>query len=117
MSEQMRSPRQGEIYFWPAVPVEHPMGPEPHRWVVVSSDTFNDHAGHVLACPVTSYPPREIDVGVRRTPHNSLQHDSAMIAAMITPIPKSKLTSAIGRVDRRTVGQVVDRLSIIIDAD
>ncbi len=117
MNEPMRNPRQGEIYFWPDVPTEHPMGPESHRWVVVSSNTFNEHAGHVLACPVTSYPPREIDVVLRRTPHNSLQRDSAMIAAMITPIPKSMLSSAIGRVDKRTVGQVVDRLSIIVNAD
>ena len=93
------------------------MGSNPHRWVVVSSDTFNEKARHVLACPVTSYAPTEIDVSIRRTPYNSLRYDSTMVSAMITPVLKSKLTSAIGRVDKATVGQVVDRLSIIIEAD
>ncbi len=111
------TPRQGEIYTWPDVPPDHPMGSKPHRWVVVSSDTFNEKGRHVLACPVTSYAPTEIDVGIRRTPHNSLQHDSAMVPAMITPILKRRLTSAVGRVDKSTVHQVVDRLSIIVDAD
>ncbi|MGQ9648608.1 MAG: type II toxin-antitoxin system PemK/MazF family toxin [Phycisphaerae bacterium] len=54
----MADPRQGEVYAWPAVKDNDPMGSrQTHGWVVVSRDAFNESSGHVLACPLTSYAP------------------------------------------------------------
>ncbi len=111
-----RDPRQGEMYFWPEVSENHPMGEADHRWVVISSDRFNTHSQHVLACPVTSYPATALDIAVRPTPHNGLRHDSSVLPRMITPILKSELGTPCGRLGFDIVKQTVPRLQMIVEA-
>ncbi|MBI4579225.1 MAG: type II toxin-antitoxin system PemK/MazF family toxin [Planctomycetes bacterium] len=110
----MPYPRQGEVYFWPAIPANHPMGSKTRRWVVVSCDRYNQHSDSVLACPVTSHPPDPLDVAVSRTPHNGLDHDSAMVCDLVSPILQDELTSPVGRVSFDIVEQVLDRLRMIV---
>ena len=92
------------------------MGAKPRMWVVVSRDIFNRGSRHVLACPLTSYPARAIDVEVPATPHNPLRHTSSLLAAMITPIAKEQLGECVGRLGRGTIAPVVDRLRMICEA-
>lgn len=108
--------RQGEVFHWPQTP-GHPMGPKGHMWVVISSDVFNRHNSHVMACPLTSHPATELDVAVRKTPHNFLAHDSALRVGMMTPIAQEELQhDPIGRLPFGIVKQVTDRLRIIVEA-
>lgn len=109
-----RHPRQGEIFFWPDVPENHPMGTKRRRWVVVSCDPYNRHSESVLACPVTSHPPDLLDIAIPKTPHNRLDHDSAMEANLITPILKEELGAPVGRVTFEIIAQVVDRMTMIV---
>lgn len=111
----MPDPRQGEVYHWPAGK-PHPMGTKPHMWVVVSRDSFNQGSRHVLACPLTSYPARGIDVEVQATPHNPLSHTSALLATMITPVRKDQFGRCLGRLGRRVIAQVLDRLRMVCEA-
>jgi mRNA-degrading endonuclease toxin of MazEF toxin-antitoxin module len=112
----MAEPLQGEVYVWPDVKPNHPMGAKPRIWAVVSRDRFNAHSSHVLACPLASYPPNALDIEVKATPHNRLDHDSALVPRMITPILKDELTSPRGRLPRNVVAQVLDRLRMILEA-
>ena len=113
----MAEPQQGEIYHWPEVRANHPMGDHKiHMWVVVSRDAFNRHSNHVLACPLTSYPPTEIDIEVKATPHNRLSHNSALLARMITPILKEELSTPVVRLPASVVGHVLESLRLIIEA-
>lgn len=112
----MASPLQGEVYYWPAVKANHPMGDrKTHRWVVVSRDAFNQASAHVLACPLTSYPPTLLDIQVKATPHNRLDHDSSLLPRMITPILKEELDEAIARLPKEATRQVLDRLRMITE--
>jgi mRNA-degrading endonuclease toxin of MazEF toxin-antitoxin module len=112
----MTEPLQGEIYFWPAIKDNHPMGDKKvHRWVVVSRDAFNEKSSHVLACPLTSHPPTAIDVAVKATPHNRLDYDSALLPRMITPILKEELGKPIARLPKAETSQVLDRIRMIIE--
>lgn len=111
----MANPQQGDVYQWPAVSKSHPMGDEPHMWVVVSRTIFNRDSDYVLACPLTSYPATQIDVEVRATPHNPLRHTSALLAKMITPIKKSELGSCRGHLPSSVVSEVLDRIRMIIE--
>ena len=106
---------QGGIYRWPDVPENHPMGHKRRMWVVVSRDAFNEHADHVLACPLTSYPPTALDIAVKRTPHNLLDHDSSMLPRMITPILKSELGDALGQVSREPMQMILEKLRLILE--
>ncbi len=107
---------QGEIYYWPKLPAEHPMGQKSHMWVVVSSTVFNQTHNHVMACPLTSHHATAIDVAVPDTPHNPLSHESALRVSMMTPVPRRHLSDPVGRLPFRLVQQVTDRLQIIIEA-
>ena len=107
---------QGEIYLWPRLPPDHPMGQKQHMWVVISSTVFNEANSHVMACPLTSYPATAIDVHVPDTPHDPLKHDSALRVCMMTPILKRHLSDPLGRLSFRLVQQVTDRLRMIIEA-
>ena len=61
----MADPLQGEVYHWPQIKKNHPMGSETiHKWVIVSRDAFNESSSHVLGCPLTSYPATAIDIEV-----------------------------------------------------
>ena len=112
----MSDPRQGEIYYWPDINENHPMGDgKIHRWVVVSRDAFNELSDHVLACPLTSHRASEIDVLIKPTPKNQLEHESSLLAKMITPISKDNLGESKGRLLPRETGQILDRLRIIIE--
>ena len=112
----MDDPRQGEVYFWPEIKENHPMGDEiTHRWVVVSRDAFNKGSPHVLACPLTSYAPTSLDIGVKKTPHNKLRHDSAILPRMITPILKEELGEAITRLPPNVTCQVLDKLRMLVE--
>ena len=112
----MADPRQGEVYIWPRIKDNHPMGSrKQHRWVVVSRDAFNESSSHVLACPVTSYPPTVLDIEVKKTPHNKLDHDSALLPRMITPILKEELGEALTRLPKQVTGLVLDRLRMIVE--
>jgi len=92
------------------------MGTKENRmWVVVSRDVFNRDSRHVLACPLTSYPPTVLDIEVKDTPHNPLSHASAMLPRMISPILKSELGPAQGRLPSKVVAQVVDRIRMIVE--
>lgn len=114
----MANPLQGEVYFWPAIEGNHPMGSrKTHRWVVVSRDAFNEASTHVLACPLTSYPPTSLDIEVKKTPHNKLEHNSALLARMITPILKKELIDPIARMPSTITGQVLDRIRLLIEVD
>lgn len=113
----MSEPLQGEIYFWPRIKDNHPMGDEKtHRWVIVSRDVFNERSLHVLACPLTSYPPTALDIEVKKTPHNGLTHDSSLLPRMITPILKEELGPPIARLPRAITSQVLDRLQMLVEA-
>ena len=112
----MAEPLQGEMFFWPEIKDNHPMGDdEVHRWVVISRDAFNQGSDHVLACPVTSYPATAIDIEVKATPHNKLSHDSSLLPRMMTPILKEELGKPISRLPPSVTGQVLDRLRILIE--
>ncbi|MFQ5492103.1 MAG: type II toxin-antitoxin system PemK/MazF family toxin [Phycisphaerae bacterium] len=111
----MANPLQGEVYRWPDVPDKHPMSTKVRMWVVVSRDVFNKHFGYVLACPLTSYPPTQIDIPVRSTPHNPLTHDSALLARMVTPIGNDELGQPLGRLPFPTIAEVAQRLHQIIE--
>lgn len=112
----MTEPLQGEVYFWPAVKDNHPMGDQKvHRWAVVSRDVFNQNSKYVLACPITSYPPTALDIGIKATPHNRLNHDSSLLPRMITPILKEELTEPITRLPANLLKPVIDRLRLIIE--
>ena len=112
----MTDPRQGEVYIWPAVKDNHPMGSKKvHRWVVVSRDAFNESSSHVLACPLTSYPATVLDIGVKKTPHNKLDHDSSLLPRMITPILKEELGEATTQLPKQVISEVLDRLRIIVE--
>lgn len=114
----MAEPLQGEVYFWPKIEENHPMGDEKvHRWVVVSRDAFNKASDHILACPLTSYAATEIDVSVKATPHNNLSHDSSLLPKMITPILKEELGKSTTRLRGSVTGQVLDRLRMLIEVD
>ena len=86
-----------------------------HYWVIVSRDAFNEASQHVLACPLTSYPPNVLDIEVRKTPHNKLDHDSALLPRMITPILKDELGKPITRLPTQVTSQVLDRLRMIVE--
>lgn len=112
----MADPRQGEVHAWPAIEDNHPMGSrKTHWWVVVSRDAFNESSGHVLACPLMSYTPTVLDIGVKKTPHNRLDHDSSLLPRMITPILKEELGEAITRLPKQTISEVLDRLRMIVE--
>lgn len=112
----MSFPQQGEIYRWPDVADNHPMGVKSRRWVVVSRNAFNEGSGHVLACPITSSPPGPPDITVEATPHNSLDHDSVIRVTMITPISKSELNSPLARLGTRYTRQVLAKLAMLVEA-
>jgi mRNA-degrading endonuclease toxin of MazEF toxin-antitoxin module len=82
----------------------------------VRCDRFNSFSTHVLACPITSHPATELDIGVKPTLHNGLRHDSSMLARMLTPILKDELGEPCGRIGFETVKQVLPRLQMIIEA-
>lgn len=86
-----------------------------HRWVVISRDVFNKHSEYVLACPLTSHRPTELDVQVTKTPHNKLSHDSSLLPRMITPILKDELDDPVTRLPKAVTSQVLDRLRMIIE--
>jgi len=112
----MADPLQGEVYYWPKIKKNHPMGDEKtHRWVVVSRDAFNKGSEHVLACPLTSYPPTKLDIEVKKTPHNRLDHDSSLLPRMISPILKEELGEPVTRLTKTATGQVLDRLRMIVE--
>ncbi len=112
----MADPLQGEVYFWPKIEPNHPMGDKKvHRWVVVSRDAFNEASEHVLACPLTSYPATPLDVEVQATPHNKLSHDSSLLPRMITPILKEELGEPDTRLPTSVTKQVLDRIRILIE--
>ncbi|MHC4444303.1 MAG: type II toxin-antitoxin system PemK/MazF family toxin [Planctomycetota bacterium] len=112
----MADPLQGEVYCWPQIKKNHPMGDvKTHKWVIVSRDAFNENSNHVLGCPLTSYPPTAIDVEVKATPHNKLDHDSSLLARMITPILKEELGQPITRLPPNITGQVLDRIRMLIE--
>ncbi len=112
----MADPLQGEVYIWPQVKDNHPMGSKKkHCWVVVSRDAFNESSSHVLACPLTSYPPNNLDIEVKKTPHNKLDHDSALLPRMITPILKDELGEPISRLPKQITREVLDRLRMIVE--
>jgi mRNA-degrading endonuclease toxin of MazEF toxin-antitoxin module len=112
----MADPLQGEVYYWPAVKKNHPMGDQKvHRWVVVSRDVFNQSGEYVLACPLTSHSPTGLDIQVKATPHNRLDHDSALLPRMITPILKEELDEVITRLPKDITRQVLDRLRLVIE--
>jgi len=112
----MSTPVQGGIHYWQHVPANHPVRQKRCRWVVVSRTVFNEHSDHVLACPLTRYTATPLDIAVRKTPHNSLDDDSAMIVPMISPILKVELSEAIGRVGTSQMQFVLDRLRILVEA-
>lgn len=112
----MADPHQGEVYIWPQVKDNHPMGSKKkHCWVVVSRDAFNESSNHVLACPLTSYPPNNLDIEVKKTPHNKLDHDSALLPRMITPILKDELGDPLSRLPKQITREVLDRLRMIVE--
>src|SRR5688572_7932405 len=112
----MASPLQGEVYRWPEIQGNHPMGGEKvHRWVVVSRDAFNESSDYILACPLTNYAPTALDIGVKKTPHNRLNHDSSLLPRMITPILKGELGEAITRLGEEITSQVLDRIRVLIE--
>ncbi len=113
----MADPRQGEVYIWHIIKKgNHPMGSEKtHRWVVVSRDAFNESSNHVLACPLTSYQAKALDIEVKKTPHNRPDHDSSCLPRMITPILKEELGESITRLPKQVTGEVLDRLRIIVE--
>ncbi|MBN1490647.1 MAG: type II toxin-antitoxin system PemK/MazF family toxin [Phycisphaerae bacterium] len=112
----MADPLQGEVYYWPQIKKNHPMGDQKvHRWVVVSRDVFNKGSAHVLACPLTSYLPTALDIEVKKTPHNRLDHDSALLPRMISPILKDELGEPIARLSGSVTQHVLDRLRMIVE--
>lgn len=112
----MTSPAQGTIHYWPASPGKHPMGKkEGRRWVVVSRDRFNQNSRYILACPITSYPPTEIDLPVAATPHNTLDHDSSIIVSLITPILKDELQPTKGRVAAGVLRPILEKLRLVLE--
>ncbi|HOD82426.1 MAG: PemK-like protein [Planctomycetes bacterium ADurb.Bin126] len=102
----MSDPLQGEMRGWDQVPDNHPMGDKNRMWVIVSRDAFNRSSSYVLACPITSYPPTQLDITVPATPHNPLSHQSAMLVRMITPILKRELGPALGRLGPKITREV-----------
>jgi mRNA-degrading endonuclease toxin of MazEF toxin-antitoxin module len=110
----MSSVLQGEVYYWSDLPPDHPMGQKQHMWVVISSSLFNELNKHVMACPLTSYAATPLDVPVARTPHNRLQHDSALRVSMMSPIPKARLEGPIARLPFEIVCEVTSRIEAII---
>jgi mRNA-degrading endonuclease toxin of MazEF toxin-antitoxin module len=104
---------RGDVFLWPSVAEDHPMGGKRRRWVVVSRDAFNDESPHILACPLTSYPAQPIDISIPKTPHNRLDHDSALIVCMITPIKKTTMGPTIAHVTRDDLQPLIDRLDMI----
>ncbi|UCD28468.1 MAG: type II toxin-antitoxin system PemK/MazF family toxin [Planctomycetota bacterium] len=114
----MADPLQGEVYHWPQIKKNHPTGSETiHKWVIVSRDAFNESSSHVLGCPLTSYPATAIDIEVKATPHNKLDHDSSLLARMITPILKKELGQPVSRLPTSVTGQVLDRIRLLIEVD
>jgi len=111
----MNDPLQGEIHRWDQVPENHPMADKNRKWVVVSRDVFNRANDYVLACPITSYLPTELDIAVPATPHNSLEHPSAMLPRMITPILKAELGPALGRLGSKITREVAGRLRVLTE--
>jgi len=104
---------RGDVFEWPNVSEDHPMGSKRRKWVVVSRDPFNEESRHVLACPLTSYPAQPIDIGIAKTPHNRLDHDSSLIVCMITPIKKTTIGPVISQLARHDLQAVIDRLDMI----
>lgn len=114
----MADPLQGEVYYWPAIEANHSMGDrKTHRWVIVSRNAFNSSSEYILACPLTSYPPTALDIAVSRTPHNRLDHDSALLPRMITPILKAELADALTQLPPQVTRQVLDKIRMIIEVD
>lgn len=105
---------RGDVFEWPDVPEDHPMGSKRLKWVVVSRESFNENSRHILACPLTSYPPQPIDISVPRTPHNRLDHDSSLVVCMITPIRKTTMGPVIAHVDHSELQPLIDRLDMIV---
>ena len=104
---------RGDIFEWPDVPEDHPMGQKRRKWVVVSRDSFNEGSRHILACPLTSYPPQPIDISIRKTPHSRLDHDSALTVCMITPIKKTAMGPIISHLSRPDLQPIIDRLDML----
>jgi mRNA-degrading endonuclease toxin of MazEF toxin-antitoxin module len=105
---------RGDVFEWPNVPKDHPMGGKRRKWVVVSRDAFNEGSPHILACPLTSYPPQAIDISIRKTPHNSLDHDSSLTVCMITPIRKTTMGPVISHLGRGDLQPIIERLDMIV---
>ncbi len=105
---------RGDVFEWPNVPENHPMGTKRRKWVVVSRESFNEYSRHILAGPRTSDAPQPIDISIPRTPHNRLDHDSSLIVCMITPIGKTTMGPVISHVDHKDLQPIVDLLDMIV---
>jgi mRNA-degrading endonuclease toxin of MazEF toxin-antitoxin module len=105
---------RGDVFEWPNVPDDHPMGRKRRRWVVVSRESFNEDSRHILACPLTSYPPQPIDISIPKTPHNRLDHDSSLVVCMISPIKKATMGPVISHVGHKDLQPIIDRLDMIV---
>jgi len=105
---------RGDVFEWPNGSDDHPVGSKRRKWVVVSRESFNEDSRHILACPLTSYPPQPIDISVSKTPYNQLDHDSSLVVCMITPIKKTTMGPVIAHVDRRELQPLIDRLDMMV---
>ncbi len=81
---------RGEI--WTVVPLDHP---KPRPAVILSVDSWNEHAPDVLVVPLTTRPGPSRP-GVR---HPGLREQSYAKCGALNALPKTRLKQRIGRVD------------------
>lgn len=88
---------RGEI--WTVVPLDHP---KPRPAVILSVDSWNQHAPDVLVVPLTTRPgPARPSVR-----HSALREPSYAKCGALNALPKTRLKQRIGHLDEPTLDRI-----------
>ncbi len=88
---------RGEI--WTVVPLDHP---KPRPAIILSVDSWNQHAPDILVVPLTTRPGPSRP-GVR---HPGLREQSYAKCGALNALPKARLKQRIGRVGPETLAAI-----------
>ena len=96
--------RRGEL--WTAAGGQ-PYTTKPRPVLIIQDDRFAD-TDSVTVCPITSDPTRAdlLRIALEPTSDNGLRHRSCVMADKVSTIPRARLGTRLGRIDRGSLSDV-----------